>query len=307
MVASDHRSSWPCSRSSSSTSWRSRYGVDTRPDFEDPGPRPAASPPNTLRPLLVSPWRAGRGLTDSRARITFAERLPATLLLRSILGDSRHVPDRGRPRAPGSIVTWPRQEQRAALVDALEPGLRVRDRLDRREPGVRRPVDRRLDLDAQPAVALCDPRQRPVLPAPSWRDRSPSTSHQASGLPPPPSSVIAHSMPRRTARRPCRRGSRPSRAARASGRAGRRRPPAASARAPGSAGRRSSPHHPATRRADSGSSCSIRNAPLNEVAEVAAPARAPRGRASRRAGARGSVRSGARSRRRRAAPPARLP
>ena len=75
------------------------------------------------------------------------------------------------------------EEDGAALVDELEPGLRVRDALDRRDPGAR-PAGRRRSRGRRRA-ARCRPAAGRSSGRPSdssWAIRRPSTEWKAAGI-----------------------------------------------------------------------------------------------------------------------------
>ena len=93
---------------------------------------------------------------------------------------------------------------RAALVDELEARLGVRDGLDRRDPD----VDRRIEPSSRPRCrgSRCRRAIRLVAPAVDGarrgRSARPPTSCHAAGLPPPPRSIVDHSMASRAVERP---------------------------------------------------------------------------------------------------------
>ena len=139
-------------------------------------------PWTTRRPRLTRPGRRSRGA--------------CRLLGRAVAGGAHGLATgtaalaRGRGAAATTAAG-------AALVDALEAVLGVRDRLDRAHQAsaagstvVRRPRrPGRCPGGSRRRRRSCPGRRGPI--------RSPPTSYHAAGLPPPPSSVRFHSMPSR--------------------------------------------------------------------------------------------------------------
>ena len=205
---------------------------------------------------------------------------------------SCHRRPRRRPRPRRDRARWPRrarpgpntprrarapaagEQQRAALVDALEARLRVRDRLDRRPPGVADGSIGRRDRQPDLVVAGCEPLDASAARPPSWAVRRPPTSARPTGSPRRP----AASLPTRrragaasrsaerfsTSTSTARRGSAGRRPSRSScgcptGRPPRRRPGMTPARRQLSATRRRRARRPVSRpRPPPGLRCRIR-------------------------------------------------
>ena len=163
--------------------------------------RHAASAPrhSPLSPP-VSPWRAGHGLTDfgGKSASPVNEDRPD---LRP--GDAAYpriatVCDLRRPLRP------PVRVEPATTAAARCPGRRARSRppssrRSRSAPTTHPPAGSTIVSTAMPelVVALARRSTPSRAPDPSWRARAPPISHHAAGLPPPPSSISAHSMPSR--------------------------------------------------------------------------------------------------------------
>ena len=198
------------------------HGVDSRPGLRGssrPGSRPVHLDQPKTSPSPVSPWRAGRGLIGFRGRrlsrashATVASAASRPLTAGAGASSAARASGDPRPRsARRSACRTSRRElapghqaDRATTGAARCPGRRARSRPRSSRPSRSGRTTRRQRARSRtpppwrasrcPARSARRRRRRSTA---SWRVRAPAISHQASGLPPPPSIVIAHSEPMR--------------------------------------------------------------------------------------------------------------